>query len=272
MEGWVADSVRDAVYQGFKAGFGVPADYGEVDGRLIRSTKDQDEALEGKGIDAVDEHKQDLACPICFKAAFGAVMTKPCAHCFHKDCLVEALRQSPHCPLCRTSLEGEPKYVPLSEVNEARFLSASIKELKVVCPFSCGAHVQWGSLKEHVRHDCRKTRFVCRHDACWFAAERSNIASHEAECAEAEASCSCGMVMKKKLVEEHKQTDCPDRLIACKYCSKEGISRGEMESHFDVCDGAVPMSEVRKMMGKIAQLSARIDDLEQPRKKRKTES
>jgi hypothetical protein len=236
--------------------------YGEVDGRLVFSTHQQRRALAGTDIDAVGSYDERLACPICHNPAFGGVMTKKCAHHFHKVCLDRAIKSNPNCPVCRTAV-GEGEYADLADVQGARYLRQSINELKVDCPMGCGAHVKWESLGGHVRDSCTKTVVFCKHPRCRTTACRNTIAGHEEVCGKGVVLCKCGESMPREAQKQHCDTACPAHPISCKHCGAQDVLRGEMEAHLDNCKGAVPMSEVRKLID-------RINTLEQEGKRQRT--
>jgi len=233
--------------------------YGEVDGRTVHSTGEQDRALIGIGIDAIGKCSEDLLCPICHLPAFGGVMIEKCGHYFHEDCVDQALQNNRICPVCREPVSAQDPYTLLSKVNSARFLVKSINELNVLCPMGCGAHVPWESLKSHVVNSCSKTLFFCKHRDCSVSDHRGSIETHEVGCQFAEVLCECGQEMRRIDAAKHKQESCPAQPVECSYCTAPNILRSDMDRHLDECNGAVPMRFVRELI-------RRVDALEKEQK------
>merc|ERR1712224_55059 len=145
-------------------------------------------------------------------------------------------------------------------MNESRFLYESINDIKVLCTMGCGAKVKYELLGSHVRSECSKAKFLCKHGVCLHNASREQIAAHESTCGEATFLCACGQQVKLKQEPEHRKNQCPLSLVKCEYCGKDGIAREGLEAHLDECNGSVPISFVRKLE---AQWSAKFADMEE---------
>jgi len=248
--------------------------YGKLSGSPVYSSSAQDDALEGNSIDTAGEFDERLACPICHAPAFGAVMTKKCGHHFHQRCLSKALQNKKQCPMCRTPMKTND-FTELKHIKESRFLLESINDVKVLCTMGCGASVKFDMLKDHVRNECPKTTFLCKHGTCLHYANRSAIAHHEKTCGEATILCDCGQNIKLKNEQDHRRLECPMAQVKCEYCGQEGISRSGYSAHLDECKGTVPMSFVRKLEAKwearLSEVEERLAELD-TNKRRRTSS
>jgi len=218
---------------------------GKVDGSAVYCTAVQDDAICGIGLDAAEKFDERLACPICQLPAFGAVMTKKCGHHFHKSCLTTALQSKKQCPMCRTSMKPN-EFTELKHIKESRFLYESINDLKVLCPMGCGETIKFEMLKDHVRSIPAVK---------WF---RAKVEQSDSES------------IKQKAEADHRRLDCPSQPVKCEYCHQEVIHRSDIESHLDECNGAVPMSMVRKILRRMVDLEARLDESDKGSKRKKT--
>lgn len=76
---------------------------------------------------AISKTELGLECPICMEDMKEAVVTTPCTHVFHRDCLVRALDTKDECPLCKKVVTTAglvenaviPKFLELIEEHEA---------------------------------------------------------------------------------------------------------------------------------------------------------
>jgi len=239
--------------------------FGKRDGRMVASTRKADEALTGVNIDAVDKYSDALLCPICHLPAVAGVMIKTCAHHFHGRCLAKATETSKRCPVCRSNFESGDA-IPIKDVKEARFLCQSLDDLKVQCPMGCPEQVRWASLEGHLRDDCSLVELYCKYGGCKFKGLSSQVHEHEEEtCGEALVECACGEYFHRKVLDEHKSTNCTMQSIPCMYCQKDGIARSLMKAHYVECSGAVPMSEVSKLISRIDLLEGEVQQLKRKR-------
>lgn len=242
---------------------------GKVDGSAVYCTALQADAMCGIGLDAAEKFDERLACPICHLPAFGAVMTKKCGHHFHKSCLTTALQSKRQCPMCRTAIKHN-EFTELKQIKESRFLYESINDLKVLCPMDCGETVKFEMLNDHVRNECPKTIFLCKHGSCLHHAQRGQLSVHESTCGEAMIECGlCRTMIKQNAEADHRRLDCPHQPTQCQYCHKENIPRCAMDTHLDECTGAVPMSMFRKVLRRVADLEARLEESDRGSKRKK---
>lgn len=61
-------------------------------------------------------------CPICLDLLTEDVYELNCKHSFHKNCIQRWLLTSTMCPLCRTHVDPDPRYVNDHILSEARRL------------------------------------------------------------------------------------------------------------------------------------------------------
>lgn len=74
------------------------------------------------------ESQEAECCPICFceYAAGQQIMTLPCSHFFHKDCIKRWLKRDATCPICKMNLEPSKHCSkPASNVNNVNSLGAA---------------------------------------------------------------------------------------------------------------------------------------------------
>eukprot|EP00930_Biecheleria_cincta_P074018 TRINITY_DN61254_c0_g1_i1.p1 TRINITY_DN61254_c0_g1~~TRINITY_DN61254_c0_g1_i1.p1 ORF type:complete len:322 (+),score=45.66 TRINITY_DN61254_c0_g1_i1:53-1018(+) len=229
---------------------------GKRHGRMVLTSKKVDEALSGY-TDAHGEYDKGLNCGICLRPAFNGLMARNCAHHFHLGCLSKALAQDARCPECRIPM-GRSDFHKIEDVPEARFLRQSLAALMVQCPAGCEALVKWESQECHVREECPEVEVYCKYGACKGKAQVSEIDDHERTCGEATVDCVCGNSIIRKDMEQHSQT-CPAQPISCRFCKQQGIRRDSMNSHFQACNGSVPMSEIWKLMCRVNELEAQVE-------------
>jgi hypothetical protein len=153
------------------------------------------------------------------------------------------------------------EFTELKQIKESRFLYESINDVKVSCTMGCGAKVKFELLRDHVRNECPKTLFLCKHGSCLHYASRADIAAHE-QSGEAIIVCACGESIKAKCEQEHRRLHCRSELRTCEYCRQGGIRRSDMEKHLDECNGAVPMSMVRRLLVRMSEMEARLEEVE----------
>lgn len=60
----------------------------------------------GAALAGTQEHAAAPSCPVCFDTLSQDVWALRCGHCFHSECLLDACRQRPECPLCRAHIRS----------------------------------------------------------------------------------------------------------------------------------------------------------------------
>ena len=87
----------------------------------------------------------DFRCAICFASLpLDPVVTKPCEHCFCRDCLAESMKRTNRCPIDRIAI-SEEQVEPLKGLARRVF-----DEVAVRCPYQgCSWTGQMGHYKQH---------------------------------------------------------------------------------------------------------------------------
>lgn len=70
-------------------------------------------------------------CPICLSEMSDEVYILNCTHAFHHACITEWLKCSNNCPLCRTNVDADRKYVLDGIMSEERRLY--IENVRATC-------------------------------------------------------------------------------------------------------------------------------------------
>ena len=64
--------------------------------------KNDDVETESESSEDGDENRWE--CAICLSGKQHNTVATPCAHVFHKKCIVKWIRKSPTCPMCSTKI------------------------------------------------------------------------------------------------------------------------------------------------------------------------
>ncbi|KAF9222708.1 hypothetical protein BS17DRAFT_755833 [Gyrodon lividus] len=213
-------------------------------------------------INYVEPPNSNLICCICHAPFTNPTTTRTCMHTFCHDCVVEAVRHSPHCPIDRSSLSMED----LSPANP--IVKHLVDELVVECPqrtAGCLHTCQRQLLESHVKDTCqylaipcsevgcdqlilRKDRGkhsdICIHrstqcDGCGVSAKYADLNNHYLECSSRTANCSfCSSEFPRPQVPDHSAT-CPEAVVSCTHadngCSWTGSRRELSEFHISSC-------------------------------------
>ena len=104
----------------------------------------------------------------------------------------------------------------------------------VSCPNSCQMILQRLELEEHLKSDCTHRNVTCEH--CTGTVQFKDLTKHYEECLEFPLVCpnACGGTFKRKELQGHINTDCPNTVMACGYklfgCNVE-LKRCELPDH-----------------------------------------
>ena len=167
----------------------------------------------GYDCDFVETPADDLLCKICQYPARNPILTVCCGHNFCATC-IERYHKSKiidhgSCPYCR-----EEKFQTMPDRRTERY----VLNLKVFCPH--------------------------KHQGCEWVGELRSVEDHVNEnssihtgCPFTELQCSngCGVVMQRRLVEEHLKSECKLREVNCKYCKISGIYQWITGDHCEDC-------------------------------------
>ena len=104
----------------------------------------------------------------------------------------------------------------------------------VSCPNSCQKILQRLELEQHLKSDCTHRNVTCEH--CNGTVLFKDLIKHYEDCLEFPLVCQneCGGTFKRKELQSHINTDCPNTIISCGYklfgCSAE-MKRCELPDH-----------------------------------------
>ena len=166
----------------------------------------------GFDCDFAETPPDGLVCKICHYPARDPQQTDSCcgqtfcAACLQKYACIKSLDTN-QCPYCN---EVPLKYVPDIKTNR------SVGDLKVFCPhksFGCDWVGELRSLEQHIAINNKR--------GCPFT---------ELQCGN-----GCGVVMQRRLVEEHLKSECELRKVNCEYCNTSGSYQWINGSHQEEC-------------------------------------
>ena len=107
-------------------------------------------------------------------------------------------------------------------------------EVVVKCKNTCDVILPRKELEEHLKHLCMKRMVECDH--CHFSLMYRDLSQHYDVCLEVQLSCpnECDVIVKRKLLSTHIDTDCPNSVVECpygKFGCEEMMKRCELEDH-----------------------------------------
>ncbi|KAF9051199.1 hypothetical protein BDZ89DRAFT_528402 [Hymenopellis radicata] len=182
----------------------------------------------------------NLICCICRMPFIDPVTTRACSHTFCRECILEALKHSLHCPVDRLPLtiEGLEHADPI--------IRSLVDELLVRCPSEGCDHVcQRDLLHGHLLDACQFVLVPCPDKSCTQSVQRHS--SEGVKCIHTPVVCStCESEIAFSEYEEHCST-CADSSIVCEHCDSE-LRRADQESHLASCQSA-PISCVHSSHG-----------------------
>ena len=193
---------------------------------------------------------EELRCPICIELVKEPVSTS-CNHLFCGNCI----KGQPTCPTCRKRFTTTP------DRGSVRI----VKAFKVKCPNSvegCKWQGDLGDAEEHLEEKCQHQKVECP-NGCGEKMKRKTVSDcthrpyrkcphcnrkgvykdvtriHSTTCAHGDfpLSCpaGCGKKIKRRNMESHLSTECPEEYISCKYVMfgcDTAVKRREKETHF----------------------------------------
>ena len=107
-------------------------------------------------------------------------------------------------------------------------------EFLVKCKNSCDIILPRKELDEHLNHLCTKRIVKCEH--CHLSLMYKDLSQHYDVCLEFQFPCpnKCDMIVKRKQLNTHIDTDCPNTVVDCPYrkfgCERK-MKRCELEDH-----------------------------------------
>ena len=107
-------------------------------------------------------------------------------------------------------------------------------EFVVKCENTCDVILPRKELEEHLKHLCMKRMVECDH--CRLSLMYRDLSQHYDVCLEVQLSCpnECDVIVKRKLLSSHIDTDCPNSVMECpyrKFGCEEMMKRCELEDH-----------------------------------------
>ena len=168
----------------------------------------------GYDCDFVESPADDLLCKICHFPARDPQQTNVCCgQTFCAACLGKfmdsKILDNKQCPYCKTE--------PFTFMPDAR-TKRYIWSLKVFCShklLGCTWTGELRSLEQHLVKD------ITNKKGCPFT--------------ELQCSNGCGVVIQRRLVEEHLKSECELREVKCEYCNTTGSYQWINSSHCEEC-------------------------------------
>ena len=159
---------------------------------------------------------QQWKCPICLDLLTDPAETLCCANLFCAGCL----RGLTRCPLCKQVLRQWRLNIPVQRI---------LNELQVVCSFAgCGQNIRRGDLKTH-EGECEWMPVSCKYGC--GGVPRHSLRTHEQACRLRPVLCKCGVSLSFCELSGHLSTVCPDVPQACPLTCGVTLKRGLLETH-----------------------------------------
>ena len=195
---------------------------------------------------------EELKCPICLELLLEPFVTN-CYHLFCKGC-IEGHYACPTCRKrsitttpdvgstrvlkafkvkCSNSVEGCKWQGDLGDAEEHL---EKCQHQKVKCPNGCGEKMKRKTVQLHTQDDCTHRPYKCPH--CDHKGVYKDVTTvHYTTCGDFPLSCptGCGKKIKRRNMESHLSTECPEEYISCKYIMfgcDTAVKRREKETHF----------------------------------------
>ena len=133
-----------------------------------------------------------------------------------------------NCPLATRGCKWN---ATLSEVSQ--HLDVCQKFL-IKCKYDCGVIIKRCELNNHCNNECVNREVSCEHCQSMIAYKELN--QHFKKCPEFQLLCpnNCATSLKRKQIESHIETDCPNTVVECRYerfgC-KQVVKRCELNNH-----------------------------------------
>ncbi|XP_064389749.1 TNF receptor-associated factor 4-like [Halichondria panicea] len=184
----------------------------------------------------VKELAEKYKCSICLNLLDTPVLTECCGQHFCKACIEDWIitNKESTCPHCRA--ENFKKIVSQPKIRK-------IKELEVNCTNDingCKAIIKFRDFQKHV-DECPFGGVECTNDCGTGGLLRKNLQLHcKQECPNRIVHCKlCNKEGKHSvIVGEHKQ-ECPNRIVHCKLCNEKGEHLVIVGEHKGICPKVV---------------------------------
>ncbi|KIJ67626.1 hypothetical protein HYDPIDRAFT_108500 [Hydnomerulius pinastri MD-312] len=152
-------------------------------------------------------------------------------HTFCYDCVVEAVRHSPQCPIDRSSLSMDD----LAPANP--IVKHLVDELVIECPqrtAGCPHTCQRQLLESHIKDTCQYVTVPCSEGGCDQMILRKDRGKHADVCVHRSTQCDgCGAVVKYTELNDH-YSECSSKTASCSFCLTE-FPRSQVQDHSASC-------------------------------------
>lgn len=151
-------------------------------------------------------------------------MATPCGHSFCGFCVEELGKTGGpiSCPMCRQTVGQFSKNI---------FACKALSTFQGEC-LGCKATFTLDMAKHHV-NNCPEMEMVCSH--CTEKVKRGDTSFHSDRCVMKEVHCVCGIRLKQKDIDAHKEDSCSWKKISCPLNCKDMIERFVMFLSFLRC-------------------------------------
>ncbi|CAH3034357.1 unnamed protein product [Pocillopora meandrina] len=174
-------------------------------------------------------------CLLCKNILKDPVQTG-CGHVYCTSCIPRLKRDDGTyiCLVDKTPFAAD-------QIFPDNFMKREVLSLVVTCPNSPDGCKWKGEVRyiEKHRSTCPEEKENCSNRNCQERVKRSDLQRHqEHECPYRTQQCQlCGDSMAAAVLKTHQIQDCKMYPIQCPGCGKEGIPRGEMDSHVNPIHG-----------------------------------
>ncbi|EIW82863.1 hypothetical protein CONPUDRAFT_151921 [Coniophora puteana RWD-64-598 SS2] len=193
----------------------------------------------------VDTPNSNLMCCICHAPFIDPTTTKACMHTFCRDCIVEAVKHAPQCPIDRFPLSPDD-LVPANPI-----VKHLVDELIVECSqreLGCEHTCQRQLLASHLKDGCQYVTVTCSKEGCEEIILRKDIDKHAEDCGRRMTQCDgCGVTVRvgeldvrihtssciianTGTVTQKHNDECPCKTFTCPNCLSE-LPRSESRTH-----------------------------------------
>ncbi|KAI9569337.1 hypothetical protein HD554DRAFT_2093027 [Boletus coccyginus] len=183
----------------------------------------------------VEPPNSNLICCICHAPFMNPTTARSCMHTFCHDCVLEAVRHSPHCPIDRSALSIED----LAPANP--IVKHLVDELIVECPLrtaGCPHTCQRQLLEGHMKGTCQYVTVPCSEDGCNQMILRKDRGKHANVCVHRSTECDgCGTSIKYSELTVH-YSECSSKTATCSFCAAEFL-RSKLQDHLATCSEVV---------------------------------
>ena len=123
----------------------------------------------------------DYRCVICENVPNPEIAHEAicCGILFCKECLMNWITQNPKCPICKSILRNDPKYIR-SIKDSNKIFYKTLKKFEIKCPYGCKWTGTWEDLENHL-NICENGYRECKYKdiGCEFIDEKDKILEHE---------------------------------------------------------------------------------------------